>query len=359
MSVLYPLGLLGLLGLLIPLAIHLLQQGYHKTVLVGSVRWLTASQKPRWRRLRLTQPWLLALRLLLILVATLILAEFIIERANVGGPHGTLILLHPDVTREQLDTLDVPDGEQRWLAPGFPSTALDTPGVEPHGLWELVVEADRKFDPQREIYVVTTDAANNFSFAKPKVGRDIRWQSLTGSTSRKGVPEQKVPAFIDIVVDEDNSEIVQPITRAIRAWQSVGVQTAIRFRDVESSNLSQWVIWMSKTEPPKDYEGVLVTTEAEHSVSNPRWRYRPLRKAILVQPTELSEMLLMSFVGYDQYAPEPGYPVDPNSIRLEQTSSTSDVTKSNQSLSPWLVMIFGLLFLAERTTSLFFARPES
>ena len=57
-----PPALLALLGLLVPLAIHLWNRRPGREVAVGSLRWLAAGANRRLRNLRLEQVWLLLQR---------------------------------------------------------------------------------------------------------------------------------------------------------------------------------------------------------------------------------------------------------------------------------------------------------
>ena len=69
-----PSALLALLGLLVPLAIHLWNRRPGREVAVGSLRWLAAGANRRLRNLRLEQLWLLLLRAALLAVLAVAIA---------------------------------------------------------------------------------------------------------------------------------------------------------------------------------------------------------------------------------------------------------------------------------------------
>ena len=94
MSFAWPIALWGLLGLGIPVAIHLLQQGHRRRISVGSLRWLKTDQQPKWRRIKLSETPLLILRLLLVSLAVFILAKPFVPDAWIKNA-ANLTLIHP------------------------------------------------------------------------------------------------------------------------------------------------------------------------------------------------------------------------------------------------------------------------
>ena len=75
MSFGWPAALLGLVALALPLAIHLLQRGRYRRIEVATTRFLGLDDRPRWRRIEPREPWLLALRVLLVILGVLLLTE--------------------------------------------------------------------------------------------------------------------------------------------------------------------------------------------------------------------------------------------------------------------------------------------
>lgn len=97
MSLLAPALLLGLLGLGIPIAAHLLGRDPPRTIEFAAVRFLTAEEPTVARRRALHEPLLLAVRLLLLALAVLVLARpATFDRtgiAMVADPHDAVLLL--------------------------------------------------------------------------------------------------------------------------------------------------------------------------------------------------------------------------------------------------------------------------
>lgn len=81
MTFLYPIWLLGIAGILIPIALHLLNRNEGKTVPFGSVRFLSESVTTKIQKLKLTEILLLILRCLLIIAISLFLAEPQVNRS--------------------------------------------------------------------------------------------------------------------------------------------------------------------------------------------------------------------------------------------------------------------------------------
>ena len=75
MSFVHPTYLWGLLGLLIPIVIHLWSIRKVKTILVGSTRFIKEAEPQQTRSIKLSEWWLLILRLLSIFFLVLILAK--------------------------------------------------------------------------------------------------------------------------------------------------------------------------------------------------------------------------------------------------------------------------------------------
>ncbi|MEM9058066.1 MAG: BatA domain-containing protein, partial [Pseudomonadota bacterium] len=127
MTLAWPAALLGLLALAVPLAIHLLQQGQHRVVMLATTRFLRNSTRQRWRRIALEQPLLFALRCALVIAATLLLAEpYRDSPAAADTARPGWLLVSPSLPAA--DGAAFADGaESRWLAAGFPTTASPAP----------------------------------------------------------------------------------------------------------------------------------------------------------------------------------------------------------------------------------------
>lgn len=118
-----PLGLLALFALLMPVAIHLLRRRPRRAIQVGSIRHLAGVASAR--SVRVTEPWLLALRVLLVSLCALVLAEPYMRAGTVERSTRVALvsaaLMEPEaaaVTEPLLDSLRSAGAEVRALPAG-------------------------------------------------------------------------------------------------------------------------------------------------------------------------------------------------------------------------------------------------
>jgi len=159
-----PLWLAALAALAIPLFIHLRRQRIGRRIQVGSVRHLAGAAMPRRRRLRLRDPWLLALRCAILALVAFALAEPAIGRTE--RPAGW-VLIAPSLLRDSatlrsdpvLDSLRRTGTAVRSLSAGFPAADLSWPMVAPADtsavdLWSLLGAADQALPAGSSILAV-------------------------------------------------------------------------------------------------------------------------------------------------------------------------------------------------------------
>ncbi|MFQ5526173.1 MAG: BatA domain-containing protein [Thermoanaerobaculia bacterium] len=178
----------GMAAILVPIAIHLISRGRSPRLLLGSTRFLAASSSRSARRLRLTEPVLLALRCLALALLTLILAEPVRWRPVTGGAAGRLVIDPALIGRtEPSEALGRLVAERRavgWevvvFAPGFP--LLPENGAEIHAgpgasdLWSLAREAVWRSAPDAELEFVVADRLVSIRGARPALPASVRWR---------------------------------------------------------------------------------------------------------------------------------------------------------------------------------------
>lgn len=155
---LFPLGLLALASLLIPVAIHLFRPPV-RTVKLGSLRFLQSPYRRRWQDSQWRQVALLLLRLGILASLALMLArpEWI---GRMGLTTKKWALLSPDANLEGESLLEwkrlTTNGfEAREFAPGFGRISGKRP--EPVDMWSLMRELEMRnaesvvFAPARQI----------------------------------------------------------------------------------------------------------------------------------------------------------------------------------------------------------------
>jgi hypothetical protein len=191
-----PSALLALLGLLVPLAIHLWNRRPGREVAVGSLRWLTAGANRRLRNLRLEQVWLLLLRAALLAGLAVALAgpqwrqpqragrgQVLVSRALADG--SSLAAVRPT-----LDSLRRRGYQLRWLAAGLPAITpaewqADSLGhaarlsgqMSDNLYWARLEQAAATF-PGQPLYAVTPAALRGFGGLHPSLPAGLTWQTI-------------------------------------------------------------------------------------------------------------------------------------------------------------------------------------
>ena len=200
-TLLSPSALWALLGLLVPVAIHLWNRRPGREVAVGSLRWLTAGANRRLRNLKPEQLWLLLLRAALLAVLAVGSAGPVWRQARPAG-RGQ-VLVSPELMgtpafaalRPTVDSLRRRGYGLRWLAADFPRVSraawrADSLGqrdsaqllaaVNPAGgrfQWARVQQAADAFAGQ-PLYVLTAGALRGFQGPQPLLPAAVTWQVL-------------------------------------------------------------------------------------------------------------------------------------------------------------------------------------
>jgi hypothetical protein len=194
-----PSALLALLGLLVPLAIHLWNRRPGQEVAVGSLRWLAAGANRRLRNLRLEQVLLLLLRAALLAVLAVAVAgpawrqalppgrgQVLVSPALAGT--GTLAAVRPTI-----DSLRRRGYQLRWLSRALPLVSVaawrtDSLGRQPDSLgvnnqnsagfyWERIRQAADTFAGQ-PLYVLTPATLRGAEGTHPALPTNLTWQAL-------------------------------------------------------------------------------------------------------------------------------------------------------------------------------------
>ncbi|MBF9237312.1 BatA domain-containing protein [Hymenobacter sp. BT683] len=205
-TLLTPSALLALLGLLVPVAIHLWNRRPGREIAVGSLRWLAAGANRRLRNLKPEQLWLLLLRASLLAVLAVVLAGPVWRQVQPAG-RGQ-VLVSPELigtsalaaSRPTIDSLRRRGYALRWLAPDFPKMSraalrADSLGQQDSAqvlaavnktgaahLWARVQQASQSF-PSQPLYVLTPAALRGFRGIQPRLPATVTWQVLPTGAS--------------------------------------------------------------------------------------------------------------------------------------------------------------------------------
>ncbi|WP_298545907.1 BatA domain-containing protein [uncultured Aquimarina sp.] len=210
MFFLNPTYLWALLGLLVPLAIHLWSKKEGKTIKVGSTKLLSESDSKQSRSIQLNELFLLLVRMLLIGVLVLLLAGFQIKKKAATIPITYIIepsLLDDDRIQTIIDTIDT--GESlRLLESGFPELDTDQTAIENKktpNYWQLAKEMETL---QTDSIVVFTKAfINGIKGRRPDTNQNIAWISLDSKVSSekalKTIKKKDSLQVLSMISDQD------------------------------------------------------------------------------------------------------------------------------------------------------------
>lgn len=181
MSFAHPSYLWALLGLLVPIAIHLWSKREAKTIKVGSVEFLSESQSKQSSSIQLNEWWLLVLRMLIITIITMAMAK---PRWGIKTKNAALtyiveesLLTHKKFSKI-LDSLAA-QHEIRLLKKGFPIWEPDTSvqsKLDVPYYWQLATEMEMlKTD---SIVIFSTGYLQGLKGMRPETGKPIQWMII-------------------------------------------------------------------------------------------------------------------------------------------------------------------------------------
>lgn len=187
MFFLNPSFLWALLGLSVPVAIHLWSKKEGKTIKVGSLKFLQESDSQKSSSIKLNEFWLLLLRMLLITILVFILAEPRLYYKSENSPITYLVeksLLSSSKVRSLADSLNN-TAEVRFLETDFPEyqpeIVKDTLSESPN-YWKLAKEMETlKTD---SVVVFTNAFVSGVKGKRPEISKNINWINLNAGSSK-------------------------------------------------------------------------------------------------------------------------------------------------------------------------------
>ncbi|MCM4158662.1 hypothetical protein FHG64_03430 [Antarcticibacterium flavum] len=208
MIFLNPAYLWALLGFAVPVAIHLWSRKEGRTIKIGSTKLLRESDPKQSSSLHLNELWLLFLRMLVLTVLVLILAEPQLKQKVDPVPVTYLVepsLLSYEQVTSVLDTPN-PNASVRLLEPGFAEYEKGYLSEDPliPNYWQLSKEME---ELETDSIVVFTNAfAAGFKGKRPELNRNINWIVLDpGEPMKEPVLAQRVGDEVKLIsVISDN-----------------------------------------------------------------------------------------------------------------------------------------------------------
>ncbi len=203
MSFLHPLYLWALLGLTIPIAIHLWSKKDGKTIKIGSIKLLSEEDSKQSSSIAINELLLLFLRISLIILVVLIMAEPQIKRDNINTPITYIIepsLINNKDISSLIDSLKV-ESSVRLLQNDFPELSdgtYDRTNYSVPNYWKLA--RDMQALHTDSIVVFTSGFASGLKGKRPTINKHIEWIVLD-----QEIPKEQA---IDIALKKDSIEIL-------------------------------------------------------------------------------------------------------------------------------------------------------
>jgi hypothetical protein len=235
-----PALLWALAALLLPLLIHLVRRRQSQPTLFAATRWLGAGAAPR-RRIRLVDPLLLLLRLLLLAALVFWLASPWFDPPPATSAHWALVAPGADPVAAQTK---VPAGARaRWLAPGFPP--LDQVPEPSVAVASLLREFDAQRHPDERISVIAPPRVDGFDGARPLLLRQIELiEVAAASTPGTGATGTPRPLRIALRYSAEREAAARYLRAAVAAWNAVEPDSVVLDAGALDVALDQNVDWL-------------------------------------------------------------------------------------------------------------------
>ncbi len=196
MNLLYPIGLLALTAILVPIVIHLWRIKQGKTLKVGSISLMGESAASNARSLVVSDWLLLLLRCLLLIILAFLLAQPFLKGKPLAKQGGWILVEQQNLKttyqnhRKTIDSLLNKGFEFRHLGLGFKSlslkdtsnTAMDS--LPPLSYTSLLKQANHQLPNQYPVWIFAPKTALGFEEELPKLHLQVHWQAPPLDTTK-------------------------------------------------------------------------------------------------------------------------------------------------------------------------------
>ncbi|WP_374604170.1 BatA domain-containing protein [Arenimonas sp.] len=366
----FPLGLLALLGLALPLLVHLARREQQQPTMFAALRWLRAVRRPR-QKLRLEQWLLLALRLLLVAGFALLMATPWFQPDDGGDSR---VLVHPALAPPETGAA----ADVRWLAPGFPP--VDSPVPEARQpVASLLRQADAELAKGRELIVHVPSVLDGADGERPRLSRPVQWRVEPSPPSDAAKP----PALSSPVMVIRHAPALAGQARWLAATQAAwftasgqpAAQADIATLAAPWPDDTRLLAWLGTDDPPDALlafagdGGTVLLGEATPwplpAAAEAVWhggdggtllraarhgQGRLLQFAVPLDPADFPELLDPRFPQWLQarlQSPPPA-PTRVDALAHAPQTGAAALTPPTLPLAPWLAIVLAALFLIER-----------
>jgi len=180
---LLPAFLIGLSGIVIPVLVHLWNTRDSRVIKVGSIRWIQESASVKVSRIRLSEIALLLLRIVIISLLVLLLADMRSDFFKAETTDVNWLLVDPaieDLTgfNDTIEVMKERGWEIRLLQPTFPLLDDRVQFNDNENFWKLLKELDLEAVKPDSVMVFSRSMGSNFKGVRPELGIAVRWVTV-------------------------------------------------------------------------------------------------------------------------------------------------------------------------------------
>lgn len=249
-----PAALVALVGLLVPLLIHLLDRGSSRRIDFAPLHLLQELPRASLRRLRLRERWLWLVRSLLVAVAALMLAG----PATLPPQHeaAAWMLIQPGLESSAADAAEdlaadwqmpIEEIERRWLAPGLAPVSAPALAESGAGLWGALLEADAHLAQGVRLAVLAAPAANQLGPVRPRLSREVEWIQGAGGESRSAAVDSGRVRRVYVGAAASRAALLPYLEAVVVAWRE-GLDA--RVATVAVPGDAEWIVFAADGDPP-------------------------------------------------------------------------------------------------------------
>ncbi len=362
-----PLGLAALAALVVPLLIHLRRRTEEVPVDFAALRWLDPRPRPK-RKLRFDELLLLAVRLLLVALLALLLAQPALLGWKDGG---TQVIVAPGVDTAAARQAAGPEVQLRWIAPGFPDFAEGAPSPAAP-LASLIRQFDAELPEGAPLTIIVPPVLDGVDAGRLRLTRKVTWRIVAGR-ARADRPLSPVSPALAVRYGDGQAQAVRYFRAAASAWSD-----SARFEARTGAGLpprDTVLVWLTPGPVPQAVSDwisaggtALLGNTAELAMpassttlwsdaagdvlveGGPQGAGRVLRFTRTLAPASMPELLDPEFAATLRDLVSPPYPPPRrvSAAAYAPTDRTAPFSLPPRDLAPWLAVLIALVFLAER-----------
>jgi hypothetical protein len=368
-----PLAVLGLLSLLIPLGIHLLSKAQPRVIAFAHIAFIQVKTSPVLRQLRLTQLILLGLRMCILLIATLILAQLYWQHESNSAKQQSHVLLTEDWLNHSTDAekqiLMDQAHDANLVLLGIKNRNINTTELAQWStntqqtpvlnIWSKVANYITQLSANEMVTVYTTNRLKQFIGAKIALPERVKWYVKTVPVANV---TQQYSANIKVIYDASSEPLlvyIRAAFEAINTHEYLNIKATYTLNNIKSED-SKHLLKYDKT---IDLSQQNLTPQ--HSHFDEQWQLTYITQQALTNIKQADFVLTLARLLYSSQSQV--WWLENSRLTTEQINQSSLMSNAPKTLTPdkellgktthstllhiWLVLILVAIFILERLLS--------